>query len=331
MRSLVLLLLSSLGCGVASAGNPKSKAGQVIAPTPLVAASETTTTIKGFGAWGPGQCDADGSLYYHSGFIYEDLVVLKMFREGPPVVYHPTDEKVRDESFVGFYVSSDGELWLLAAHQQELYLLEAGDDPSAFRRTKLETPAGAGPDTVREFVVSPNGTSLLSGYFDSTAPKSDRGHGYFLQYDASGNLLHTSVIRVSDSVVKLVSQTFVGASVASGSDGFNYFLTPDQIVVTLQSGEIVRRLKLHPPEIGLEPSQISASGGGLLVAFIKPTEFNDTSTEYELLNPMTGDPLRRFVPTPELGNNLACFSNEGLTFYSVNKQRYIVLATVPIK
>src|SRR6185437_11440111 len=132
IRPLGLLLLFSLACGVADAGNPKSKTESALAPTPLVAQSETTTAIRAFGAWGPAQCDVDGNLYYHSGFTYQDAVVFKVRREDTPIVYHPAAKNADDESFVGFYVGRNGELWLLTAREQELYLLEAGDDPASF-------------------------------------------------------------------------------------------------------------------------------------------------------------------------------------------------------
>ena len=114
-----------------------------------------------------------------------------------------------------------------------------------------------------------------------------------------------------------------------------YVLEEDKVLAVSQSGEIVRRIPLHPPEEGYQAWQLNASGGRLLVTFFKSPQKGEKGVRliarYALFDLSSGQQLATYRPADELGNVLVCFSDEGLKFYRLNKDEYVELVTAPIK
>lgn len=322
--ALFLVLLS------AAVAQKSSKAKREPQPSaiPLVATSSKVLSMPAFSAMGSAQCDAEGSFYMHSGYARNSLTILKVLGDGSHVIYHPSGQDAGDLFFVGFSITQDGKVRLLASNKQdELYILEAGDDPASFNRTSLNAPDGVSWHGIQSFLVLPNGSAWLQGYFSTGTRPPYQGRGYQLEFDARGRLVRKNLEETAgkDALNYLSGRPLSGASVA-GNDGLIYVLEYDRISVISVVGEILRTIKLQPPE-GFHPRQLFIAGPRLLVSFEKEDMLKPVVALYALIDRSSGEQLRLFRPDDELGNNVVCFSNEGLTFLGVDDQSHVKLMT----
>jgi hypothetical protein len=92
--------------------------------------------------------------------------------------------------------------------------------------------------------------------------------------------------------------------------------SPDKIVVLSPSGEVGREIKLAPPQPDYRPYLLYLAGQHLAVGYSKAEKSpHKLQTVYALLDGSTGQPIRLYQPSPELGNSLVCFSSDGFIFY----------------
>ncbi len=334
MGSILVALLLLFGNWAGTDPARARAAKQPPEPALLLPGSVKVTSMPAFGWIGPAQCDSDGNVYWHSGYELNAVTFLKLLADGSHVIYDPTDEDAGKLLFIAYYVTSDGRLLVLVTNQrEELYLLKGGDDAGGFTRSKIDAIEGVGPWTIKSFVALPDGTLLLQGYFDEKAPKEEQGHAYLIELDSSGRVVRKSSDKMRPEAFKSASESGTGAPVI-GADGLIYFLESDKVVAVSRSGEVARRIPLHPPGEGYEAWQLNTSGGRLLITFLKsPGKKNGVRelARYSLLDLSTGEQLATYRPADELGNVLVCFSDEGLTFYRLNKDKYVELVTAPIK
>ena len=286
-------------------------------------------SIPAFGWIGAPQCDSDGNIIFHSGFKLQDLTFLKLEKDGAHVLYHPSPQD-GPSIFLQFYVSSEGGLYVLATDDKEqLFLLKAGNDPNSFARTRIETVKGAGPYTIKSFVVLPGDILIVFGYFDKEAQVRERGRAYLIEMNASGQVVRRSSESMGESDLK-VAVDRAGAAPVVLNDGLIYFLGGSKILAVSPAGELVHKLDLPKPDSDYDAWQLNGSGGVLLVNFMKvPKDGSFMLPLYLLLDSSTGDLLRTYRPSSDLGNVLACFSEEGFTFYRVYKQGDAELVTAP--
>jgi hypothetical protein len=157
------------------------------------------------------------------------------------------------------------------------------------------------------------------------------GHAYMGEFDSSGKLLRLSLDKVSGEFLKSVENWGAKTEAALGEDGRTYLLLADRVVVLSPGGDVERELQLTPPEPGYRPDLMYMHGGQLIVGFYPLGEAGKPiqGARFELLDASTGEIMRTFEPSPELGMNLVCFSDEGLTFLKFqNKQVKLINAPV---
>ena len=314
--ALQLLLLTS---GAGGDKTTTSKAWPVPPAVPLATTEVKTTSTQWFWWIGTPQCDGEGNIFWHLGSLnVQVLTFVKLATDGSSVIYHPVGSPFTGLDFISYYVSRNGELFVLAterASYQGLYLLKAGNDPGNFSSTRLDVPDGIEPMTVNGFAVLPSGEIFLHGYFGKEAPQADRGRSYFMEFDASGRLLRRSSGQVSASATKAIAKGIVPMPMAPaiGGDGLIYVLGPGRVLVLSPSGEVARTISLNPPRDGYDaPFDLRAAGNRLLLTWRKSGE-RRLDTEYELLDGSTGEVLRLYRPT-EKQDMLVCFTDNRLIF-----------------
>ena len=336
LPTLVLqLLLLTNGAGDKAATT--SKAWPVPPAVPLAPTEVKTTSTQWFPWIGTPQCDGDGNIYWHSGSLnVQELTFVKLLTNGSSVTFHPAGSQSADLDFISYYVSHDGDLFVLAterANYKVLYLLKASNDSSSFVSTRLDVPDGLDPMTVNGFAVLPSGGSFLHGYFGREAPKADRGRSYFLEFDALGRLLRRASGQVSDSVLKDVDKGIVPMPVtpAIGGDGLIYVLGSGRVLALSPSGDVTRTISLSSPNDGYDvPFDLRAAGPRLLLTWSKSVAARShLETEYELLDALTGEVLRLYRPT-QTKEMLVCFTGNNLIFDGGSKAgTNIKLLTAP--
>lgn len=317
--ALQLLLLMNTAGGAKSATT--SKVWPVPPAIPLAQSEVKTTSTQWFFWIGTPQCDGDGNIYWHSGSPnVQELAFVKLLTDGSSINYHPVGSQATDLDFISYYVSHDGDLFVLAtdsAHYKVLYLLKVGNDPGSFSSTRLDVPDGLDPMTINGFAVLPSGETFLHGYFGKEVQKADRGRSYFLELDALGRLLRRSSGQASDSVLKDLDKGVVPMQVtpAIGGDGLIYVLGPGRVLALSPSGEVTKTILLSPPNDGYDvPFELRAAGNRLLLAWSKSlAPHHQLETEYELLDGSTGEVLRLYRPT-ENKAMLVCFTGDRLIF-----------------
>ena len=335
MLLILLLRLLLLTNGAGGDKATTSKVWPVPPAVPLPATEVKATSTQWFWWIGAAQCDGEGNIYWHSGSLnVQDLTFVKLLTDGSSAIYHPVGSQSADLDFISYYVSHNGELFVLAterANYKVLYLLKAGNDPGSFSSARLDVPDGLDPMTVNGFAVLPSGETFIHGYFGKEAPKADRGRSYFLELDASGKLLRRSSGQVSDSAAKDVDKGIVPLQVAPaiGGDGLIYVLGPGRVLGLSPSGEVIRTISLSPPKDGYDaPFDLRAAGNRLLLTWRKSAE-RHVETEYELLDGSTGEVLRLYRPT-ESKDMLVCFTRNSLIFDGgKDKAGNIQLVTAP--
>jgi outer membrane protein assembly factor BamB len=319
-----------------------SKVWPVPPALPLALTEVKTTSTQWFFWMGAPQCDGDANIYWHTyqqtgNPNLQELTFVKLLTDGSSVTYHPVGSQSAELDFISYYVSHDGELFVLAterANYKTLYLLKAANDPGSFSSTKLDLPDGLDPVTVNGFAVLPSGESFLHGYFGKEAAKADRGRSYFLELDASGRLLRRSSGQVSDSVAKDVEKNYLPLPVspAIGDDGLIYVLRPGRVLALSPNGEVARTISLSPPKDGYDsPSELRVAGSRLLLTWFKrgaPHQL--VETEYELVDGSTGEVLRLYHPTDNK-EMLVCFTGNSLILDGGSKAgSNIKLVTAPV-
>ena len=316
---LILVLQLLLLTNGAGGDKAASKVWPVPPAVPLTPTEVRTTSTKWFWWIGTPQCDGDGNIYWHSGSLnVQELTFVKLLTDGSSASYQPVSSQSAGLDFISYYVSYDGELFVLATEKatyKGLNLLKAGNDPNRFSSTNLGVPDGLEPMTVNGFAVLPSGEIFLHGYFGKEAPKADRGRSYFMQFDRSGRLLRRSSGQVSGSAVRDIAQGIVPMPIAPviGSDGLLYVLGPGRVLALSPNGEVARTISLNPPKDGYDaPFDLRAAGNRLLLTWRKSGE-RRLDTEYELLDASTGEVLRLYRPT-ENQDMLVCFTGNRLIF-----------------
>ncbi len=274
----------------------------------------------------PIQCDAKGNIYFYAGRTTEPTI-FEVRADGSHFMYGLSGQDANDLDYVSYSVDADGKLWLLVGDKADRpQLFEFHDDATTPVRTKLDAPEDMPASTVYNFVTLQNGHVLLQGYGKSNAGNKGGSRAYLAEYDPSGKLIRKSVEKGQGvDITEWPSAT----AAAQGADGSIYILKPEKVLVLSPTGDLSREIKLLPPTPEYRPFAIHLDGQRLAVEYSKTEKGpHKLTTLYALLDASTGQQLRLYQPSPELGNSLVCFSSAGFTFYRVEHGRINLLNAV---
>lgn len=329
MCRLPVTIITLIFCMTAYAGD--SPSGNEQRPIILQANSSKVLPIPPFKAETGPQCDASGNLYFHTGFSAKASVILKIAAsDASTTLYRLSDSDEGGTYFVAFYVTSDRKIAMLVGdkrNEPSVYQF-GGNDSFTTTQIKLDTPGGVNALTAQGFLLLPNGHILMQGYFDREAPKERRGRGYLAEFAASGKFLRLFLNQPSDETLKSIAGRGAKTSAAQAEDGATYLLEADRVAVLSREGNLEREFKLTPPEFGYVPDLLYMHGRQLVIGFYLSGGFGKAvkGSRYELLDPSSGEIMRIYEPAPELGNNLVCFSDDGLTFMKIENRVVKVLS-----
>lgn len=330
-RTMLIAVFLALLMQALAADDPSSKEQPAIA---LTASSSKVLPMPSFQADAGPRCDSSGNLYFHTGVNGRESVILKLAAsDGSPTVYRPIDETIEGTYFAQFYVTGDRKIGILVGgkkHEPYVYEFNA-DDPVNATHTRLDAPEEIQALSVRGFVLLPNDRVLLQGYLGDRVAKDKRGHGYLAEFGPSGKLIRMSVAKTSDDVSRSLAQSGASSAAAQGEDGMIYLLEGDRVAVLTPAGTLQREIKLTAPRPGFTPAQLYLHGRQLVVGFAHADGPGKVVTMlFALLDPSTGEVIRLYEPSTELGSGLVCFSDEGLVFMKF-ENRHVKLITAPIR
>jgi hypothetical protein len=290
----------------------------------LTAAEDHFVAAPNFSAEGEAQCDEEGGAYFHvgNGQSYMDPTMLKLGRSADDHRLFKVPSESADKSTLGFSafsVTPGGQLWILGIlWSGEVPFVEAygfDADGEVGSHIRFEVPPRFLP---RQFAAFDNDVFFLAGEI-SEGDKEHRTTTPFAgMYDASGRLgrkleLDLGSIRVQKNRLP------EGAAVPA-RDGNLYLLLEDRLVVISQSGALVRSMPFKKRDPEAVASHLQLSGGQAAIWFEKARKTGPIELELLLMDASTGEELRWYSPSQELGNNAICYSRkEGFLFLKFGK------------
>ena len=312
-------VLGSIAVVVLLAATVMSVADDSGAPVPLTASSSRLIGVPVGSFSLPAQCDAKGDIYFYAGLANES-VVFEARRDGSHFMHGLSTQDAKDYDYVSYRVDADGKIAFLVSDRSETpHLFELRDDGTSPTHTKLNAPDDMPASTVYNFIRLENGHIVVQGYAKPKAAKDGGARAYLAEYDSAGTLVRKTLEKAPGIDI---TQWPASTAAAQGEDGSVYILEPDKIVVLSPSGEVGREIKLAPPQPDYRPYLLYLAGQRLAVGYAKTEKSpHKLQTLYALLDASTGQPIRLYEPSPELGNSLVCFSSDGFIFYRVDHGR----------
>ena len=320
-----LAAISTLLCAVAQTGGQSSPMPETktLRPTRTI-----ETSVPTFWADGHNQCDQAGNLYFHvdSGLTGSGEVMRLSEAEFEPALYKLPAKDSNVPAFVAYSVTPAGTVWLLAQNKEHAYQVfgfksDAGQPSTTMVRAPTHLVATG-------FAVAEGGEFLLSGFFDQKAAEDLQGQRYVALYDQSGRELKN----LGSPGLEPIKWNEIGTkplegAVTVGTDGNFYSIAQGAIQVFSPGGDLIRSLAFKKPDQDAAAWWLAPSGGLISVEFTRTNKQGDVEMKYLVLDEATGQPYGLYVPSPELGNNAACFTRGiGFEFLRVSngKLRFLI-------
>src|SRR5271166_3952221 len=143
-----------------------------------------------FSYFGEGQCDRDGNMYFHT--VDSDFRQGQIFRlssDGSSGKFFRITGKFADVDSAGFdsfWVTNDGEVFLLASTAEEKYAFTFDQNGVVKAPTSLKVREDV---QLTDFAVFDNGFMFVRGYHGEKSPKDLRGKPYAAILTDSGELV----------------------------------------------------------------------------------------------------------------------------------------------
>jgi hypothetical protein len=271
-----------------------------------------------FAYFGESQCDRDGNMYFHGGETdFRHGQIFRLSSDGATGKFFRITGKYADADLAGFdsfWVTSDGEVFILAANAGEKYVFTF--DSNGVVKDPVILKVGEDVQ-VSDFAVFDNGFFFVWGYHDEKSPQALQGKPYAAVLAESGDLVRELSIPVPKVDLGNLGAPTDGA-VASYA-GNLYFLGPDQIAVVSVTGETTRRLKFHKQDPEAVATKLYLSAGMAVIGVNKISTKGPTKGQIQrsfiALDQSSGDLIGYYKPSEKLGCCDVCFSRTaGLKF-----------------
>jgi hypothetical protein len=320
-----ILILLALLTNLPGAQSGEARQNQSLPATPILLTESWSKALEmpSFQYGELAQCDQDGNLYFHATSSFNDSVVLKLKPSGSYAMLVLAPEDAAGTYFLAFRVSRDGRLRILthANSGDQLYLYEFHSEDDPPKATPLQVPAGL---DVLNFQALARGYIAVEGYMDKTSP-NNKGKSYLGKFDPAGKLIRESFDNASYLMANESGTWAASSAAAEADDGRNYLLSGNDVIVLSADGDVIKKIHLDPPAKNYRPINIFTAGGVMAVAFFKPPEKGEETGRgflamYQTFDRYTGEALKLYKPSPDLGNNAVCFTKQGFTFLTVQKK-----------
>ena len=264
-----------------------------------------------FAASGTPRCDANGNIYFHTAIQgnFKDSPILKLSTDNFKL-YKLTPDDTNLGEHGEMSVAPDGTLWLALSGPEAATLLRFNSNGEVTSHVKLDRFANF---VLEEFVAFNNDVFFVKGFPRPTA--TDRTiTRYAAMVNASGQDVSTPKLDLPN--LDLGSKTPPESAASAGSDGNLYLLESQEVVVISQSGETLRHLRFRKSDSDYSARNISLSGGWVSIWFTKPDEQHRITTEFLVIEGLSGEEIGRYSAGKELGHAApVCFSRQdGFTF-----------------
>jgi hypothetical protein len=268
--------------------------------------------------YGESQCDRDGNMYFHA--VDSDFRQGQIFRlssDGSSGKFLRITGKFADPDSAGFdsfWVTNDGEVFLLASNAEEKYVFTFDQNGVVKTPTILKVRDDV---QLTDFAVFDNGFMFVWGYHDQKSPKDLRGKPYSAILTESGEPVREVSIPMPTVDLGDLGAPRDGA-IASYA-GNLYFLGPDQVAVISAAGETIRRLKFHKRDPQAIATKLYLSAGMAIIVVnnisAKGSTRGQVHRSFIALDQDSGDVIGYYEPSARLGSSDVCFSRaDGLTF-----------------
>jgi len=292
--------------------------GSIYAPHVIDASDSRPIQAPPFSYFGESQCDGDGNMYFHGGESdFRHGQIFRLSSDGATGKFFRITGKFADADLAGFdsfWVSNDGEMFLLASNAEEKYVFTFDSNGVV----KAPVVLKVGEDVqLSDFAVFDNGFFFVWGYHDEKGPKALQGKPYAAVLAGSGELVRELSIPMPK--VDLGNLGVPNEGAVASYAGNLYFLGPDQIAVISVTGQTVRRLKFHKMDPEAVATKLYLSAGMAVIGVDKISTKGSTKGQvhrsYIALDQDSGDPIGYYKPSEKLGCCDVCFSRtDGLKF-----------------
>jgi outer membrane protein assembly factor BamB len=292
--------------------------GSIFASREIDVSSSRPIQAPPFSYFGESQCDRDGNMYFHA--VDSDFRQGQIFRlssDGTSGKFFRITGKFADPdsaAFDSFWVTNDGEVFLLASNAEEKYVFTFDHNGVVKAPAVLKVREDV---QLTDFAVFDNGFLFVWGFHAQKSPSDLRGKPYAAVLTESGELVRE--VSIAMPTVDLGNLGAPSDGAAASYAGNLYFLGSDQITVISATGETIRRLKFHKPDPQAIATRLYLSAGMAVIAVNKISTKGSTRGEvhrsFIALDQDSGDLIGYYEPSARLGSNDVCFSRaDGLTF-----------------
>jgi hypothetical protein len=340
-----------LPCLSQSQEKPTTKSKSSPKPHSQLAVIETvkipSEPAEAFSAEEPFRCDVDGNFYLRVQVNVEPAI-RRVNAEGiQDVLFRPSSIPDLNVNFASYFsVRADGEIDQLVfpSKSEDSYVVTFKSDGTYKSKAKLQPGFGFRPYQLATFR---SGEWLVTGVRNDDDPKVHVKWPFTGIFSEDGTLLKQVVLKDDDQIHKLAAAgdpavvpeghhygntaLELGAA-AAGEDGNVYVmrrLSAAIIYAISPGGDVLRRFRIDPGDVGFHPLSMQVAGNRMAVLFFKSHAQDEISPEDVILKvvDLEGNELTTYdhVGTSSMGICFVCYapSRERFTFLTITTDHFL--------
>jgi hypothetical protein len=325
LYALLVIVPSEICAQNATTKNAPPFRAQLTSPATLQIVSDAKINFPGFG---PVECDANGNIYARKddgslGREFMRAPVEKLRADGGTSGSFGLEGTGLDGHVEGFFVDSDGEVYLLAwAHAIDqagyhLYVVKFGAGGSLESKIQLDLSNRVLAGLIAVFK---SGEILISG--------RDKFTPYTGVFASSGKLIK-EIYEPEDEELRIRAQkgdpdvlansnfgneAVERGGVVVGSDGNAYLMrhtSPALIYAISSHGEVIRKLRINTDGL---PQDIHSFAGGLVLWFTR-----SGGSPLRIVD-LEGNPVANYGFPSGFAGTLACYAPPSFTFFDTTSK-----------
>ena len=294
----------------------------------------------------PAKCDSAGNIYSRFGPGVGGLFQVSKFAPDgsqKSSYRYQSIPDLREAAFLeDFAIGEGGEVYeLLSVWKNRTFLLAFKSDGEIGEKAEIEAGRSL---NLSHIVALAGGRIFVSGSMAGDDLGRNAGKPLNAILDSNGNLIREVTLKddarpneakTADSNGDANPAVHWGRTVG-GDDGNIYVmrLGPQAVVyVVSPGGSLIRKLKIASPVAKAQAVELKESRGRLAIEFSVPDSKGVSDTRIRVADAYTGQSIADYAITPEMGEALACYRNDGtdrFTFLSsIDKWPAIVQASAP--
>jgi hypothetical protein len=285
--------------------------------------------IRAFQAFGTPHIDANGNVYVHAATVsYRDSSFIKLSpSDGKLTVFKLSEEIAPGSFFEDFFVSSQGDLYLLVGTRDGgSKVFRFDSDGEAHLVSTLVLPKYV---RLRTLGVFPSQTFFASGYYKDPADASLVNQRFAGIFDKNGKMIRDLTNIAGKIDVAALGSTLYEGATADGADGSLYFLSSNDIFKLNDAGVVSHRSRFKKAEDSERSVGLNVQAGTACVWLM--TELKDRTTQSFQLIDVAGKngTYGHYNVQDDAGIVLGCDRKEIQFLHNEHGQFSIVTARIP--